>query len=138
MYRSKLFDIVLNHRLISLDCADQNVVQMCPELTKFLPKCLLIHAASHSKLNGSLSCAGISMRGTNLIFCLLTPMNKIWTENSSNFQKKSPLEKKRRNCSKIRKGETSKSDLVISLLSEQTQSARSALIERIFLQYHWI
>ena len=38
MYRSKLFDIVLNHRLISLDCADQHVVQMCPELTKFLPQ----------------------------------------------------------------------------------------------------
>ena len=37
MYRSKLFDIVLNHRLTSLDCADQHVVQMCPELTKFLP-----------------------------------------------------------------------------------------------------
>ena len=36
----------------------------------FLVNCLLIHAASHSKLNGSLSGAGISMRGPNLIFCL--------------------------------------------------------------------
>ena len=39
MYRSKLFNIVLNHRFTNLDCADQYVVQMCPELTKFLPKC---------------------------------------------------------------------------------------------------
>ena len=38
MYRSKLFNIVLNHRFTNLDCADQYVVQMCPELTKFLPK----------------------------------------------------------------------------------------------------
>ena len=37
MYRSKLFNIVLNHRFTNLDCADQYVVQMCPELTKFLP-----------------------------------------------------------------------------------------------------
>ena len=38
MYRSKLFNIVLNHRFTNLDCADQYVVQMCPELTKFLPR----------------------------------------------------------------------------------------------------
>ena len=37
MYRSKLFNIVLNHRFTNLDCADQYVVQMCPELTKYLP-----------------------------------------------------------------------------------------------------
>ena len=34
---SKLFNIVLNQRFTSLDFADQHVVQMCPELTKFLP-----------------------------------------------------------------------------------------------------
>ena len=39
MYRSKLFNIILNHRLTNLDCADEYVVQMCPELTKFLPSC---------------------------------------------------------------------------------------------------
>ena len=41
MYRSKLFNIVLNHRFSYLDCADQYVVQMCPELTKFLPLYIL-------------------------------------------------------------------------------------------------
>jgi len=39
LYRLKLLDIVLNLGFTFLDCEYQNVVQMCPELTKLLAKC---------------------------------------------------------------------------------------------------
>ena len=38
MYRLKLLDIVLNLGFTFLVCEYQNVVQMCPELTKLLAK----------------------------------------------------------------------------------------------------
>ena len=72
MYRSKLFDIVLNHRLISLDCADQHVVQMCPELTKFLPN-------SNVKVEAGLrsSAQHVTEETAKVLFASITSLVKI-------------------------------------------------------------
>ena len=40
-YLSKLAYIVLSHQYTDLGCARQNMSQRCPELTKFLPICIV-------------------------------------------------------------------------------------------------